>query len=278
MSGPSGIVRVVIALLSTADVNAAIHQLRSTAQEAGNVAGASVGRTPIQIVDRYLAWAENAERMLPNVLDVDLVDDLVHTQRYWALRTARGDEPRLAPTVLAEMERRQRVLDALAAELELERLRWGTGASTLLVPDTNLFLQKAAPFAEIDWQSVVQTDGEVRVVVPLIVVHELDRLKRQGNSTTATLARTSLRWLLDVLPRDPQARSGPLTAAAPSTTVEAYVHDGPSRPEDADGLIITVTAWIATVSSRSTLLITRDLGMRLRAVALGVDTRQVPDR
>lgn len=115
-------------------------------------------------------------------------------------------------------------------------------------------------------------------MVPLIVVHELDRLKRQGNSTTAALARTSLRWLLDVLPRDPQARSGPLTAATPSTTVEAYVHDGPSRPEDADGLIITVTAWLATVSSRSTLLITRDLGMRLRAMALGVDARQVPDR
>jgi len=83
-------VRVVIALRSAADVNTAIRQLRLTAQEAANVAGGSAGRSPIQIVDHYLVWAENAERMLPNVLDVDLVDDLVHTQRYWALRTARG--------------------------------------------------------------------------------------------------------------------------------------------------------------------------------------------
>lgn len=268
----------MIALRSSADVNAASCQLRLTAQEAANVAGASAGRTPIQIVDRYLAWAENAERMLSNVLDIDLVDDLVCTERYWALRTARGDEPRLTPTVLAEMERRQRALDALAVELERERLHWGSGASTLVVPDTNLFLQKDAPFTEIDWPSVIQTDGEVRLVVPLVVVHELDRLKRQGNSTTATLARTSLRWLLDILPRDPQARSGPLTAMEPSTTVEAYVHDGPTRPEDADGLIIEVTAWLAAVSSQTTVLITRDLGMRLRAVPLGVDARLVPDR
>lgn len=271
-------VRVVIALRAAADVDTAIRQLRLTAQEAANVAGGSAGRTPIQIVDHYLAWAENVERMLPNVLDVDLVDDLVHTQRYWALRTARGDEPRLTPTVLAEMERRQRALNALAAELEGERLRWGPGASTLVVPDTNLFLPQDAPFAEIDWPSLVQSDEAVRLVVPLVVVHELDRLKRQGNSTTAKLARTSLRWLLDVLPRDPQARSGPLSAVARPTTVEAYVHEGPSRPEDADGLIIEVATWLATVSSQTTVLITRDLGMRLRAVALGVDARQLPDR
>jgi len=174
------------------------------------------------------------------------------------------------------MERRQRALDALAAELEGERLR--SGASTLVVPDTNLFLQKDAPVAEIDWPSLVQGDDAVRLVVPLVVVHELDRLKRQGNSTTATLARTSLRWLLDVLPRDPQARSGPLSAVARSTTVEVYVHEGPSRPEDADRAIIEVTTWLATVSSQTTVLITRDLGMRLRAVALGVDARQLPDR
>lgn len=52
-------------------------------------------------------------------------------------------------------------------------------------------------------------------MVPLVVVHELDCLKRQGNSTTATLARTSLRWLIDILPRDPRGRSGPLTAVEP---------------------------------------------------------------
>lgn len=270
-------VSAVIALRPGTEIDAAIRQLRLTAQDAANKAGATSGQYPLHDVEQYLRWAEDAERMLSNVLDLLLVDDLIRTPGYWTLRASRGDEPRLTSAVLGEMRQRQAKLDALADELQAEHRRWSDGLATLVVPDTNMFLQDGAPLQDIDWPSAIGSDTDIRLVVPLIVVHELDRLKRQGNSATAKLARASLRLLLDVLPRAPQKRSEPLHAGRPVTTIESYVHDGPSRPDDADGLIIRVTRWLATVSGRPTMLVTRDLGMRLRAAAAGVTARQLVD-
>lgn len=51
-----------------------------------------------------LSWTEEAERLLGNVFDADVVSDLVHTPRYWALRTS-GEVPRLVALVLAEADR-----------------------------------------------------------------------------------------------------------------------------------------------------------------------------
>lgn len=156
---------------------------------------AARGCTPLQVLEQYIAWAENVERMLANVLEVEYLDDLVFTPRYWELRTARGDEARLTPSVLAEIERQQRQLDALAAELEAERQRWADGPATIVVPDTNMFLQEGAPIEGIDWPASVESEVAVRLVVPLVVVHELDRLKRQGNNTVRSSARCALKWL-----------------------------------------------------------------------------------
>lgn len=193
---------VVIALRSGTNADHAVKQLRLTAQDAANVAGGSAGRTPLQVLEQYVAWAENVERMLANVLEVEYLDDLVFTPRYWELRTARGDEARLTPSVLAEIERQQRQLDALAAELEAERQHWADGPATIVVPDTNMFLQEGAPIEGIDWPASVESEVAVRLVVPLVVAHELDRLKRQGNNTVRSSARCALKWLLVLLPRE----------------------------------------------------------------------------
>jgi hypothetical protein len=74
--------------------------------------------------------------------------------------------------------------------------------------------------------------------VPIVVIYELDRLKRQGNSTTAKLARQAIKWLVATLPIDPNARSKPILTTRPTASIEVYVHEGSSRPEDADGVIV----------------------------------------
>jgi predicted ribonuclease YlaK len=158
-------------------------------------------------------------------------------------------------------------------------MRWKSLSARLVVPDTNLFLQADAPFETIDWHAALESQRDIRLVVPLVVVHELDRLKRQGNSTTARLARAALRWLAANLPADP---NGPPARVAgggsePQTAIEVYVQDGPSRPEDADGVIIKLAQQLGRISGRPTVLVTRDLGMRVRAVAVGVNAVQLPE-
>ncbi len=267
----------MIALRVGATVESVVEQLRYVANEAGNVTGASPGRPEIQGVEDYLRWTETAERMLNNVLPPDLVSDLVHTPRYWALRAATGAETRLTPLLLEEVAARKRELDGLAAELEAERQRWSGGQVLLVVPDTNMFLQKDAPFANIDWPSALQSETDVRIVLPIVVIHELDRLKRQGNNTTQLMARNALKWLSSTLPMTPKGPPVKISEQVPATTIEAYVTAGLSRPADADGVIIEVTDWLQAVSGRPTKLVTRDLGMRLRASARGIEAVQLPD-
>jgi predicted ribonuclease YlaK len=136
-----------------------------------------------------------------------------------------------------------------------------------------------APFHGVDWPAELNSpDLDVRLVVPLIVVHELDRLKRQGNSTTAKSAHAAVRWLLDVLPHDPSQRSQPLPGSTQRrTTIEIYVHDGPTRPPDTDAVVIDFARRLRAVSEMPTVLVTRDLNMRVRAAAQSVDVRQLAD-
>jgi hypothetical protein len=267
----------VLELRAGAAGEQAIETLRHAATEVGNLGSASAGRTGVQVLDRYLSWVEDAERMLGNVLDSEVVADLLHTQRFWALRTATDDTPRLIPLVLAEADRCKRTLTEAMEGLRSERARWQNHAATLELPDTNMFLQSDAPFEQIDWPLAIGSKADVRLVVPLVVIHELDRLKRQGNNTTVKLARAALKWLAATLPNDPNAQSTRLSAGDPITTVEVYVHEGPTRPDDADGVIIRLARQLAGVSGRRVKLVTRDLGMRLRSSALGVDAVQLPD-
>lgn len=255
----------------------AIETLRQVAVDAANLAGQSAGRGNMQILDLYLSWTVNAERLLGNILGPNTVTDLIHGPQYWALRTATEQTPRLTQLVLIETDRCQQLLSAAADQLCKERDRWHSHAATLVVPDTNMFLQQDTPFEQIDWHTAIRSRIDVRLVLPLVVVHELDRLKRQGNNTTSKMARHSLKWLAENLPTTPHGEPTKLSAGYPQTTIEVYVQDGPARPEDADEFIITFARQLASISGRRTKLVTRDLGMRIRATALGVEAIQLPD-
>lgn len=264
----------MVPLADGASVENTLKNLRWVAQEAGNVAGTSAGRTPKEICGEYLRWAEEAERMLSYVLPPDDLTDAIHTQRYWSLRPTTGDEPRLTPTVLAELENRKRYFEGLAAELDAEGRRWSSEAAVIVVPDTNLFLNATAPLPTIDWHGALGVQADVRIAIPIVVIHELDRLKRQGNNTAQRGAREALRWLLKTLPKDPSARS---TDESNGISIEVYVHDGPTRPTDADATIIEIARRLDAVSGMPTRLVTRDLGMRIRAAARGVEAIQLPE-
>lgn len=216
-------------LRTDADGERACDILRDLANEAGNARSGNM-------YERYIAWTEDAERMLGNIAEPDVVADLVHTARYWTLRTVPTETHRLPAMVDAELEDRQRAFGKAEKDLRTQRQRWRREAATLVVVDTNIFLQPDRPIQDVDWLAVANSRPGVRLVVPLVVVHELDRLKRQGNTTTAKLARDAIRWLAATLPPDPYCHSDMLSGERHrAVTIEVLVQGGPTRPEDADG-------------------------------------------
>jgi predicted ribonuclease YlaK len=90
------------------------------------------------------------------------------------------------------------------------------------------------PFETIDWATLFGAQI-ARIIVPIVVIHELDRLKRQGNQATSRAARHALSWLKDVLPTSPGTKSRDLTPG-PLTTVIEVDHAHRNSP----GLLIEI--------------------------------------
>lgn len=260
------------------DAQTAASGLRQIADSASNSTGAAGRPSAREMLIGYLAWTEVAQVALANFVGSEQAADLIQTQGYWALRTASQDSPHLGGLVQEEIRGRVRVFNNMASTLDRERGRWAEEGATIIVPDTNIFLQEGKPFEAIDWPQVAGSQIPVRLALPMVVIHELDRLKRYGNNTTKSMARQALRWMTKHLPMDLNAKSEPLSASQPMTTVEVDVEDGGPKPEDADGAIIRFTKRLDVISGPlTTRLVTYDLSMQLRARALGVRAIQIPD-
>lgn len=243
-------------------------QLRDTAARTTQV---SIGGRPAeQIRNDYLNWADQAELLLGNHFTASFVEDVIRTRDYWLFRTKASSEPRLVGEICTELRRQERRLMDLALQLdELER-RWSGDHPTevLAVPDTNMFL-RTVPFWDLPLDQYLGTEA-VRIVLPIVVIHELDGRKRQKNTEKA--ARTALRWLYGVLPKDPSQRA----ALRANVTIEVWADDGPLVP-DPDALIIEMAGQLAALSSSPVRLVTHDLAMRIRAQGRGVEAVYLPE-
>lgn len=112
----------------------------------------------------------------------------------------------------------------------------------------------------------------VRLTIPLLVVHEVDRLKRTGNTTTAKAARSSIRWL------EPRIRSLQTRyAVADDVTLEVFDSGHPPRTVEVDLAILETAAQLNFSASGRVAFVTLDLGASLRAGGLGVKVRKLPE-
>ncbi|MGA2531388.1 MAG: PIN domain-containing protein, partial [Acidimicrobiales bacterium] len=141
-------------------------------------------------LEMYVQWIMEAERLLtPHFIRRD-VEDLLLTPRYWEIRRAREGYPGVNNLVRQEAEARLEDLTVLRDALTALRDRFA-GAERVLVPDTNVFLHHTF-FLEAPWGDLCG-GGQARIVLPLVVVDELDRLKTSRNSKVAERARQVIR-------------------------------------------------------------------------------------
>lgn len=252
--------------------------LRALQFAAGNARGE---RTAVDRVVAYLEWANTAARQLRGQVRSADLDRLVFTQRHWILQS-------LAPNIvlpaadLADLELEDREKDFAAAfdDLGGQIRRW-SGAGVVVVPDTSFFIMYEEKFDNVDYATLLQVrEAPVQVVMPIIVVDELDRLKQAGHQhvrfraayTLAVLDRLFASATETALLRAEDfsaLRTGGIPRGAVSVEL---VLDPPGHtrlPINDDELIDRAVA-VKALADRQVALLTCDTNQSMRARAAGL--------
>jgi hypothetical protein len=236
--------------------------------------------------ERYFHWVDRTERLLRNLfVDADLVDAL-HSERHWHIRRYWENQPTAYTSTVDEAK--WQLSDSWAiyqieAELrvQLERLKLALAHLELFSPlsqsdgwplvlDTNVLVH-FDPFREeitrAKWQKIAQLpeSPEVRLIVPALVLDELDQLAHSGDRKLNRRARTgqaNLDPFVDHLLSD---RPQPIRPGASWMTVE-ILPDAPShrRQADNDTELLDRAEFLHQVTNWRVTFVTADRGMRVR--------------
>lgn len=195
---------------------------------------------PADIVNGYLTWVSNQVRMLQARVTTHDLDRLLTSPRYWATLANPLAVPSTVAAVTEEIQYRARLMNEAATALTVAAKAWRPvdGEYTnLVVVDTNFWVEQENSFASIDWHELIDSaDGpgapamqdELRLVVPMVVVDELDSLTHKGDLRKKVIPAT--RWLYQHLggaPGRPATRAkatGTRGVVTAQLVFEPYAH------------------------------------------------------
>ena len=116
--------------------------------------------------------------------------------------------------------------------------------------------------------------GQVHLVVPLLVIDELDRLKRNGKNEVRSRARATLARFDHLLYRGPDRVQ--LQPAPTAVTVEVLVDElDHQRFNDNDNELVARTRLLTDLVRQPLWLVTADTGMALRARGAGLRVKHL---
>lgn len=219
---------------------------------------------------QWLAWWERADAALRNLF----ADDGLVLSLYQA-RSEIGREQPLLASGLPDRE-----TDVWIARLEevISQLRalkpFIERPGQIVVPDTSAFIE-GVYFTEFDWQSlegIAAGAGAVRLIVPILVVEELDGLKHDHRA--GGRARSVLRRLWELHSSDPTEAS---SIPGKPVTVEVFL-DSPwhvRRPVN-DDEITQRAVEIGEITGKSVVLAAGDYKMLYRAAREGLKAALMP--
>jgi hypothetical protein len=227
--------------------------------------------------DPFLTWCENQARpQLENLFAPveDLLDEL--DVSYNRINSAPKSDLRRINAMLSREysfwnRRLGEVLDELGKQKQLV-MRPGRP----VVLDTSA-LMEGKPFAQFDWHSLDPSlvDVPVRLVVPILVVEELDELLHDRNADRRQKARAATRSLFELhqtKPAEPAALPD-----QPGVTIEVLLDgDWHQRRPNNDAEIIDQALMLRDLIGRKVLLAACDLRMMYRAAAASLPATLVP--
>jgi len=178
-----------------------------------------------------------------------------------------------------EIDDRLAELDIVQRSLQVEVTRWATG-KVLVVLDTNVYLHEQK-IETLDLAAILQVREErIHVLVPMVVVDELDRLKQHSRDAIRWRAGYTLSFLdrhLNGSSLQGRIREEDFSALSqggiPRGEITAEVVLDPKqhrRLPIADDEIVDRAIAIQGIAGQTVHLVTFDTGMAMRARAAGL--------
>jgi hypothetical protein len=241
----------------------------------------------------YLEWASDAVRSLAGLISSDNLNELVLTKRYELLLSGVGnmtsDEVEVQRVVnglvSTELNERTAAFGAAVAALEEQISRWSQ-LGEFVMPDTSFYIRHPDKLKETDFAAVVEARGApIHVLIPIVVVDELDRLKESKDSHVRWRAGHTLGVLDELfvsLAGQARLRIGDFSAlqtgGIPRGEITMdLVFDPPGHvrlPINDDEIIDRALA-VEPLAARKVTLLTYDTGQSMRARAAGMPVKKL---
>lgn len=241
---------------------------------------------PADQYNAYIKWVDLGANTLRHLVQPSDVEALVLTKRYWVLQSLVAQVVwQVGMLVDAEVQERIKVIADAVDALKQQIYRW-SDPGWLVVPDTSLFIEHASKLEELDFADVLGARGDrIRLVIPMVVIDELDKRKTVGNDHKRWRAGYSLAVIDRVL--QVPTGSGQLRAADFSALDHGGIPRGEVRVEIAfdppghvrqainDDEIVDRAVAIQTLAGRDVTLITFDTGHSTRGRAAGLKVKKL---
>lgn len=267
------------------DVLRTLRDIQSAAQNARNVHGPAQTR-----LAAYLEWATNSIAMLEHRVSPADIDRLVLTRTYDRLLAAAGSltgedigtQRVLNGLVSNEIPQRSQILDETIRDLDSQGRRWPQD-TVYAVADTSFYIEHDSKLRETDFAPLlpaVWPDKPVTIIVPIIVLDELDGLKQRGGAAHVKWRASYTLAVFD----DIFAKAGtqailrqPATAGTHGPVLMDILYDPPRHqrlPINDDEIIDRALAAQTTAGSPVTLL-TYDTSQAARARHAGLAVKKL---
>jgi len=269
--------------VSGADLHSALSVVHN-----GAVNILAVGHEASTVISSYLSWCTDATRILRLSLRPADLRNLVLTDTYWAAQSNPSPTKHLLAAVHNEVAARKDELQTALKELDQQLRVWSvscsSGGMAFVVPDTNVLLEYPEPFDQLDWHGLlsvnVRSMTDIRVVIPLLVIDELDDAK---SDRVRSRARQALKVLYAFFGDNVDGPRLMQPEAHLKGRVDVQVLMDPAghaRLPRADDELIDRAAALGSFRGYPVEFVTYDTGAALRARAAGLSPLRLerPDR
>lgn len=241
----------------------------------------------------YLEWTSNAVRILSNQISSADLDRLVLTKGYERLLLGVGSmtgtevevQRVVNGLVSTELDQRVAAFEEAIKTLNDQMNRWSM-LGEFVVPDSSFYIQHSEKLEDVDFASVVDVAGtRVHILVPIVVVDELDGLKQikdkqirwRAGYTLAVLDRLFTRTTGPVrLRAEDLSAIGPTGTGGGEITIELlFDPPGHVRLPINDDEIIDRALAVKPLAARTVTLLTYDTGQAMRARAAGLEVKKL---
>ena len=268
---------------SRADVLETLRGIHSKIGDAANVQGSAVARATA-----YLGWANNSVRMLEHRVSAADISRLVLTSGYERILTATGilsgDDTAtkgvLTGLLRREIERQGELLEEAIKGLQEQILRWPPNR-LYAVADTSFYIKHEHKLEDIDFADLVRAtwpDTVITLIVPIIVMDELDGLKDRAPSPHAKWRAAYTLAFFDRIFTKPGAQGILQQPAADRRGILADIFFDPPRHERlpiADDEIIDRALAAQGLTGTTVTVVTFDTGQAARARNAGLDVNKL---